>query len=65
MDLFLRLQMASTDAVIDQIHYLAERARFLQIHGDPLDARALFEEAEDLARSLRDAPAVYSELLTK
>lgn len=57
--------MASTDAVIDQIHYLAERARFLQIHGDPLDARALFEEAEDLARSLRDTPTVYSELLTK
>lgn len=57
--------MASTDAVIDQIHYLAERARFLQFYGDPLDARALFEEAEDLARSLRDELPVYSELLTK
>lgn len=57
--------MASTDAVIDQIHYLAERARFLQLYGDPLDARALLEEAEDLAKFLRDKPQVYSELLTK
>lgn len=65
MDLFLRLQMASTDAVIDQIHYLAERARFLQTYGDPLDAQALIEEAEDLARSLRATPVVYSKLLTK
>lgn len=63
--MFLRLQMASTDAVIDQIHYLAERAKFLQTYGDSLDACALIAEAEDLAKSLRVTPAVYSAALIK
>lgn len=57
--------MNFTDAAIDRIHYLAERARFLESYGNPGDAQVLLREAEDLAAALRGEQVVYSELIAK
>jgi hypothetical protein len=50
--------MASADAVIDQIHYLMERAFCLEEHGHCEDAIVLVDEARDLAASLREKKPV-------
>lgn len=46
--------MASADAVIDQIHYLMERAFYLEERGCCEDAFVLVDEARDLAASIRE-----------